>query len=550
MVMFVRSMTRWFQGPAAVLVWFFFCLPASAGEIHQAAEQGDLARVQALVAANPACIQERDREQKTALHHAAAGGHLEVVAFLLQAGAEVNARSTSGITPLYLAHGLGKKEVAELLRKHGGVMDVQRPATPPPPRRPPVAVTNAIPREPSLPPPAPRWPAIIVAVRSNDWAALQAILATNATAVDATDTNQWTALHHAAEMGQLQAAQALLAAGAQINAQGNGGVAPLHIAVQRNDLPMASLLISNKADVNLRSAIGATPLMLAAAAGKMPDMVKLLLSSGADPRLRDRYGNTALILAAGAPEPDGVAELLISTGVDLNIQENGNGFSALHQAVLRGNRPLVKALLGAKANPNLTSREGDTPLALALFEGHQDLASHLRAAGGVLPPEPAVTPLERTLLEHYRAYQEKLATASFADIKKLMLERLPTQAEVNRIFVRGASQVWEKVDRIQRDEIMAWGAANRHDEDRQNYLNLMRGGHRAGEYLRLEPRPPSAAAAAAKARRMIAPDIAVYQIEVRRRGGERFVEGDFYHVGGRWVLIPALNTIFPELTGP
>lgn len=36
----------------------------SAGEIHVAAEQGDLAKVKALVAANPDCVNERDREQK------------------------------------------------------------------------------------------------------------------------------------------------------------------------------------------------------------------------------------------------------------------------------------------------------------------------------------------------------------------------------------------------------------------------------------------------------------------------------------------------------
>ncbi|MCX8155829.1 MAG: ankyrin repeat domain-containing protein [Verrucomicrobiae bacterium] len=520
----------------------------SAGEIHTAAEKGDLARVRALVAANPALVHDRDREQKTPLHYAAAAGQLEVAAFLLEAGAEVNARSNSGITPLYLAQGFGRKAVAELLRKHGGIMDVQKPAATTPVRRPSLAATNLMPRDTVVPPP-PRYPAIIMAVRSNDLAALGAILTTNTAAVEATDTNQWTALHHAAEVGTVQAAQVLLNAGARINAQGHGGVAPLHIAVQRNDLAMASLLISNKADVNLRTSIGATPLLLAAAAGKMGDMVKLLLAAGADPRARDRFGNTALILAAAVPEPDGVAELLISTGLDINAQETGGGFSALHHAVLRGNRPLVQALLAARANPNLVTREGDTPLALAMFEGHQEIASLLRGAGGALPPEPTVTPLERSLMEHYRKYQEKLATTSFADLKKVMLERLPTQQEINRIFVRGASQVWEKVDRIHRDEVMAWGAANRNDEDRQNFLNLMRGGSRAGEYLRLEPRPPSAAAAAAKARRIIAPDIPVYQLEVRRRGGDRFLEGDFYHVGGRWVLIPSLSQIFPELGG-
>ena len=53
----------------------------------------------------------------SALHYAATNGHDEIVSYLLTKGADVNARTDAGVTPLYMAaRGMYRKTVMMLLR--------------------------------------------------------------------------------------------------------------------------------------------------------------------------------------------------------------------------------------------------------------------------------------------------------------------------------------------------------------------------------------------------------------------------------------------------
>ena len=60
-----------------------------------------------------------DDEGNTLLHWAAAGGHLEIVRFLLENGADVEARSRDGFTPLHSVAQEDHADVLELLIQKG-----------------------------------------------------------------------------------------------------------------------------------------------------------------------------------------------------------------------------------------------------------------------------------------------------------------------------------------------------------------------------------------------------------------------------------------------
>jgi ankyrin repeat protein len=55
----------------------------------------------------------------TPLHYAATGGHLRMCAFLIGAGAEINAESPNGTTPLMMAAMYGNSAVVKLLLESG-----------------------------------------------------------------------------------------------------------------------------------------------------------------------------------------------------------------------------------------------------------------------------------------------------------------------------------------------------------------------------------------------------------------------------------------------
>jgi hypothetical protein len=96
----------------AALVWssLAFC-----GEIHDAAQSGDLEKVKALLKANPELVFSKDDGGHTPLHFAAAQDHKDVVELLLASKAEVNAKNVVGLTPLHCAASQGHKDIVKLL---------------------------------------------------------------------------------------------------------------------------------------------------------------------------------------------------------------------------------------------------------------------------------------------------------------------------------------------------------------------------------------------------------------------------------------------------
>jgi ankyrin repeat protein len=89
-------------------------------EFVKAAQNGDLNEVKRLFALNPSIINEKDREKDTAIMKACRDCNaVNVVAFLLENGANINDRDTIDQTPLIIAAFNGCKDIVKMLLDAG-----------------------------------------------------------------------------------------------------------------------------------------------------------------------------------------------------------------------------------------------------------------------------------------------------------------------------------------------------------------------------------------------------------------------------------------------
>ncbi|KAK5985554.1 Palmitoyltransferase [Trichostrongylus colubriformis] len=83
------------------------------------AENGNLDAVKIMLQDNPQLLSSADNDGYTALHRAAYNNHVDVVTFLLEGGADAEARTNQGWTPLHSAANWGNYEVIGRLISHG-----------------------------------------------------------------------------------------------------------------------------------------------------------------------------------------------------------------------------------------------------------------------------------------------------------------------------------------------------------------------------------------------------------------------------------------------
>jgi hypothetical protein len=87
-------------------------------ELVEAARAGDFERVKALLSNHSQLASFRDASGATALHYAALGGHRRIAEFLIESGADINARDGEfGATPAGWA--------IEYLRETGGFLSIE-----------------------------------------------------------------------------------------------------------------------------------------------------------------------------------------------------------------------------------------------------------------------------------------------------------------------------------------------------------------------------------------------------------------------------------------
>ncbi|WP_341823711.1 ankyrin repeat domain-containing protein [Wolbachia endosymbiont (group A) of Agelastica alni] len=120
--------------------------------------------------------------------------------------------------------------------------------------------------------------------------------------INAKDKYGWTPLHYAVEHNRFDVMKLLIDSNAiSIEAKDRNGKTPLHVAARQGCITSINLLLGKGANVTAKtnnSDWNWTPLHYAVYYNK-PDAVKYLMSRGADVKVRDKKGNTPAYYAVG-----------------------------------------------------------------------------------------------------------------------------------------------------------------------------------------------------------------------------------------------------------
>ncbi|MBD1896010.1 ankyrin repeat domain-containing protein [Coleofasciculus sp. FACHB-129] len=182
-----------------------------------------------------------------------------------------------------------------------------------------------------------------------------------------------TALIVAIASGYVEVVKALLIAGAEVNPTAWDDPVPLVVTAKHGQLEIVHALIAAGAEVNrfdLNSEF--TPLGIAVEYGQV-EIVRVLLEAGANP-LGGDTSCSSLALAAEHGNIE-IMQLLLKTGVDINYPKGS--YTALMGAANNGQFKMVQMLVEAGADVNAWYEGSNTPLRYAAYNGHREIYDYL-----------------------------------------------------------------------------------------------------------------------------------------------------------------------------
>ena len=176
-------------------------------------------------------------------------------------------------------------------------------------------------------------------------------LLTDGAAVNLAQSDGMTALHWAAELGNVELVRLLVDAGAGLEAPTRiGNLTPLHIGAEVGQGGTVRALLEAGANAESRNVNGSAPLHFAAMSGSV-EAVVALVDHGADVNVREaRWGQTPLMFAASRNRIPAI-RTLIERGADVGITSKVVLFQRLSDHAKVGNavRDSVLAVYRAKA---------------------------------------------------------------------------------------------------------------------------------------------------------------------------------------------------------
>lgn len=196
--------------------------------------------------------------------------------------------------------------------------------------------------------------------------------------VAAQDKDGNTALHGASRS---EIIELLLAAHADPSTKNSKGQTALHYVAEHGDVKAIQTLLNAKADVNVSDHDQTTPLHRASHYRYETDndeKMSLLIRAKADVDAKDSKGNTAIHLLTSSYYSEYLIKsikAMLAANANPNLQ-NSEGDTVLHNLAARGTDALVetiKLLLTAKANPSIKNYQQQTPLHKAVIRGNVNI---------------------------------------------------------------------------------------------------------------------------------------------------------------------------------
>jgi ankyrin repeat protein len=267
---------------------------------------------------------------------------------------------------------------------------------------------------------------LVAALHKRHWKVAE-LLHRHGAIVDVTNFGNITPLHAASIDGSVNIARWLLEHGADPNSQAYYYYTPLHMATKNGHLELVRTLLDYKVDINAKNMNKRTPLHEALARGHT-DIVHLLIQHGADAiteiqtllnaaslsksvetvRLIIKVGadanapalnyRTALRLASEWGCTDTV-QLLAEHAADVNSRDWAH-WTPLHLASVMGNVGTIELLLQLGADFNARAKDNSTPLHRAAYSGCPRAVELLLQRGAEVNACDGahMTPLHKSLL--------------------------------------------------------------------------------------------------------------------------------------------------------
>lgn len=291
-------------------------------ELLRAAETGDIEAVKEALNNGADINTQNNFLKESALHFAASKGHLELVEYLVDNGANLFLNNGTDMTPLHLAARDGQVHVVKYLLERSGTI--------------PERILNDVIHVAQMS--VYGRPEIVQMLE--DFRLYQARpIARGGEKADA-------ALLEASENGNIKAAEQALEEGANVEVIDDRGMKPIHWASFRGHCDIVRILIDKGANVNGTNSALWTPIMHASLEGH-EEIVNLLLEKGANINSKTSVSGTALMFASGKGHFE-VVKILLDSGADPTIEIDGteseDGMTAEVYARRGGYREIVELL--------------------------------------------------------------------------------------------------------------------------------------------------------------------------------------------------------------